>query len=258
MYKYMKTVYNPWMAEKYNGISATAAGEYLRERRKALGMRQSDIAEGANIPHANQVLYYEKGKSDVRKSDYLPELLRVLGITVEEARDHLGLEAVFTSQSDALERIGAAPPPSYVQVQHLGTVAAMRKDRDTRGRNGQLTKPTLLDCPLPVAHKYKSEEMFTLTVSGDSMACEDVQRTIPSGAKVLFLGVPGRKEPRNGQIVVAWLPEIEIGVLKMFSKKQDAVVLESYNEKGARFPAKTYPSMIVQGICLGYWFEFDH
>jgi transcriptional regulator with XRE-family HTH domain len=256
MYKFTANAYDHQMAEKYNGITKEQAGSFLRERRTELKLRQEDVADGAGIPHANTVLYYEKGKHDVRASDYLPAIIRTLNISVDEARSRLGLDALYTSRTDGDERIGAQPIPQTLMLRNLGTVAAMHQNMQP-GKNGRVQKPILSPCPLAVAHKYSPEELFILTVSGDSMACQDVQKAIPNGAHVLFLRVPGRKEPRKKDVVVAWIPSINSGVLKEFNKLGDEVVLESYNPYGARFPARAYPDAIIQGISLGYWLEFN-
>jgi SOS-response transcriptional repressor LexA len=248
----------PVGSNEFRGISATEAGEYIKARRQALGFTQAQVAERTGMPNDNYMVFYERARTDVRRSKYLAPLLSLLKITTAEAREHLGVDIVLdhTSAPESVPDLprGARPVEGGVLIQHLGTVQAGKyvMEGGVMIRKGN----TLVECPSPVARRYKAEDMFILDVTGDSMTCRDVQKRIPEGSSVLF---HRNLEPRNNRIVVAWIPEIGpegVGVLKVYKKNgNDEVVLESYNPRGPRLPAARYPGMRIQGVALTYWMD---
>lgn len=243
-------------------ISAAQAGDFIREKRKAKGYTQGQVARLVGLPNENYLTSYESGKTDVRKSKYLPQLVAVLGITAQEMRERMGMEMLIAPTASPEETLPpeAREPEGAVLLPHLGTVQAGVPHDGVRQVYSR-SQHRLVECPLPVARRYRREDLFVLDVTGDSMTCADVQRSIPAGASILCLRYPGPREPRPNSIVVAWIPEIGkdgIGVIKKFGKgKNDEVVLESYNPTGPRFPAQRYPNMRIQGIVLGFWVQFE-
>lgn len=250
------------MAKKKPEITKEEAGAFIREKRIQKGYLQSQIAELVGLPNENYMTFYERGKIDVRRSKYLPKLVAVLGITAQEMRERMGMDMLLNAESPAEETLPllhpGRPTEGGILLPHLGTVQA---GVPHNGEPQVASKHKLVECPLPIARRYRPEDMFILDVNGDSMTCADVQRTIPAGASILCLRYPGPKEPRPNSIVVAWIPEIGkdgIGVIKKFGKgRNDEVVLESYNPSGPRFPAQKYPGMKIQGIVLGFWVQFS-
>jgi SOS-response transcriptional repressor LexA len=244
-------------------VPAEQVGAFLREKREAQGYLQSQVAEFLDMKHSNYIHAFESGKTDVRKSRYFPGLVRILGITAEELRERVGLDILIGTDSNPEDTlpmpIGATRPSGAVLLRHLGSVQA---GVPSNGVDQARLKHRVVECPLKVARKYQPEELYVLDVDGDSMTSIDVQKTIPQGSSILVRAIRTEQrtlEPRPGQIVVAWIPEVGddgIGVIKYFGKKGEEFVLESYNNAGPRFPASKYPKMRVQGIVLGFWFEF--
>jgi transcriptional regulator with XRE-family HTH domain len=253
------------MSEQFNGISKEDAAAWIKARRRELGYTQAQVQDAIGLPNVNYMTLYETARHDMRKSKYFAEWLAFCRVSVEDAREKLGVTTLITNanQDSSVFTMpqGAERPDGGVLVKHLGFVQAINENiRPMIKKGGIHPKHRLVECPLPIARKYSPDQLFVLTVDGDSMTCEHVKRTIPEGTSILFLQVPGPKEPRAKSIVVTWIPELGpfgVGVLKLFKPGKDGVVLESYNPKGARFAAKDYPGMIVQGIALGGWAEYE-
>lgn len=244
------------MSDEFNGISKEDAAAWIKARRKELGYTQAQVRDAIGLPNENYMTLYETARHDMRKSKYFGQWLAFCRVSVEDARERLGVTTLITnaSQDSSVFAMppGAERPDGALLVRHLGLIQGAMNPQVLKK---QIKTPRLVECPLAIARKYNTDDLFTLTLDGNSMACGDVQRQIPEGATVLLHKYPGRLEPRASSIVAAYIPEIEMGVLKVF-KRKDGVVLESYHPQGARFPAQQYPRMIIQGVCLGFWVEF--
>jgi SOS-response transcriptional repressor LexA len=242
----------------FNGITAQAAGRYLKDRREAATLTQGQLANRVGIPNENYLGNFENGKNDWRRSKYAPALMRELGITSGEARQHLGLDMVLASATPD-DHVPGRPegsrlPDGGVLIRHFGTVQAGNFPFDSDGvvTNGH----EKVECPVVSARGFDPDDLFILDVTGDSMTCEEVKRSIPEGSSVLF---HSKLEPRKGEVVVVWIPELGpkgVGVLKVFSRdKDEEIVLESYNPRGPRLPAQRYPGMRLQGVAIATWRE---
>src|SRR5699024_1966682 len=80
-------------------------------------------------------------------------------------------------------------------VDHVGTVSA------GNGASGIHVREKSISVPDWIAAQFDLKFVFAADVSGNSMTCEDVARSIPEGATV-FMHRPNEKmEPRPGDIV---------------------------------------------------------
>lgn len=245
-------------------ITPEEAGAFLREKREAKSLLQSKVAELVGLPNINQMTFYERGKIDVRRSKYLPKFVSLYGITAHEMRERMGLDILIGLESplnESLEpHVTGQKPEMGVLLPDLGTIQA---GTPNNGIEQVRRSKRMVRCPLESATKYPDDELYVLTVNGDSMVSQDVRQSIPPGAHILVRAVSTPKrtlEVKPKQIIVAWIPELGsdgVGVLKRFGRgKTDQVVLESYNPTGPRFPAQSYPRMKAQGVVLGYWVDF--
>jgi len=133
-------------------------------------------------------------------------------------------------------------------VRHRGTVSA--------GLVGSGGSNEALDYrPLPQdwLGSYDPEEVFTLDVNGDSMTSTEVAHAIHQGYTVL---VHGKLEPQPEDIVVVWLPEREIGVIKVWHEEQKHIVLESYNPKVPPIVLSPDEPGEINGVVLGWWVAY--
>lgn len=91
------------------------------------------------------------------------------------------------------------------------------------------------------------KDLYLVYANGNSMYQEDMSRAIPNGSKLV---VHHGAAPANNQVVVAYIPEREIGVVKEFVKGRDmeSVRLRSFRQGGPCFLASDYPSMYVSGV----------
>ena len=89
--------------------------------------------------------------------------------------------------------------------------------------------------------------LYMVWANGNSMYEEGMARPIPNGSRLM---VEHRAPPENNKIVVAYIPERDIGVVKQYRDDQSSeeAVLRSFREGGPCFRASDYPSMYVSGV----------
>ena len=70
-----------------------------------------------------------------------------------------------------------------------------------------------------------------------------------------MLLVEAKAQPAPGQVVVAYIPELAIGVVKQFIETKDDVLLKSYRQGAAAFWASQYPEMKIEGVVRRVTYE---
>lgn len=190
--------------------------------------------------------------------DFVSSYLAEQGIspTLEEIAQHFGVGkvTVFGHVSE-LERKGVirkaapgvsrairpiegpwmSPPASSLTVPVLGRVAAGQPIE-------AIEDPEELDL---AALLPRGKDVFALRVRGDSM----IEDSIRDGDLVL---VERREHARNGETVVAVLPEGEV-TLKRFYREAEGVRLQPAN---ARLQPMYLPSVEIRGVVIGVLRQF--
>jgi SOS-response transcriptional repressor LexA len=153
---------------------------------------------------------------------------------LEETKD----QRIFTF----IERFGTKYKPS-VRLPVFGSVAA--------GINGfdLVEEPdhyeVFDESELPSG--IDRSKLYLVWANGNSMYEEGMTPSIPNGSKLM---VEHGAAPDNKQVVVAYIPERDIGVVKQFWKNptSEEVMLRSFQRGGPYFSAKEYPDMHVSGV----------
>lgn len=102
----------------------------------------------------------------------------------------------------------------------------------------------------PAIENYDDQDLMVLTVSGDSMVCEDARLTIPEGSTAIF---HTSLAPQPGDVVAAWLAEQGVGVLKVYRPDvQQHVILESYNKRHLPIILTEDNPGEIQGVYVGH------
>lgn len=95
--------------------------------------------------------------------------------------------------------------------------------------------------------RFSDDILFTLTVQGDSMTCADVRFSIPEKTTVIMAKI----EPQPGDVIAVYLPEYDMGILKIFRPQEDSVVLESYNREHQPIRMTLETEFEIQGVMVG-------
>jgi SOS-response transcriptional repressor LexA len=85
------------------------------------------------------------------------------------------------------------------------------------------------------------------------MTSTEVTHDIREGYTVL---VHGQLQPQPGDVVVVWLPERELGVIKVWHQEQRHIVLESYNPQIPPIVLSPDEPGELCGVVLGWWVAY--
>lgn len=232
----MLTVMTPDKPQQRTTRPATP-GDAIRSRRIYLGLQQEDLVERSNgalnFKLLSRLENNRKNPKDLTISKY-NALVEVLQWTNDEFRENVGV----APQSESLP--GSLPYVPSVQVPVIGTVSAglahVGEPMDEAD-----TLPVDLDAA--GLKGVNPKDLVWLTVNGDSMISEAATASVPHKSRVLVeLGA----QPRDGDIVVAWLENHDTAVIKQYQERGDAV-LRSYNPGGPVFRLGNEP-FDVRGV----------
>ncbi len=95
-------------------------------------------------------------------------------------------------------------------------------------------------------------KLYLVKANGNSMFEENMVRPIPDGS---YLMVEAQALPENNQVVTAYIPELDIGVIKQFRTEGGNVLLRSYRIGGPTFWAEDYPEMKIEGVVRRVTFD---
>lgn len=163
------------------------------------------------------------------------ELLDAVGVSVLVQQP-----AALSTDTTFLNRWGD-PASLTVEIPVYGEIAA--------GVKGFRAKSSPDDC-----RTYDRKELgkgadetkfFIVTANGNSMFEENMPRPVPNGSVLL---VEANALPDDGDLVIAYIPELEIGVVKQFKRTDSDVLLKSYRMGGPVFWASQYPDMKIEGV----------
>lgn len=178
------------------------------------------------------------GKVNWVNSSYFGALVKALGLKEHEVKA-LKPEAVIELAPDPnqsaidLVKMGAEPINGEYPVPLLGDVAAGgRMDTFIPVENAE----EWIDAGRGLAMRYGLSSLYALRVTGDSMYSERARFSVPDNSVVI---VHRELEPVRGDIVVAYIEELDVGVIKSFGEPEDAT-LSSYNPTGPVYRANQF------------------
>lgn len=87
--------------------------------------------------------------------------------------------------------------------------------------------------------------LYLVRANGNSMYEEDMPKPIPNGS---LLMVEANAVPVNNEVVVAYIPERDLGVVKQYRTNGENSLLRSYRVGGPMFWAEDYPEMQIEGV----------
>lgn len=157
-----------------------------------------------------------------------------------ELAKRFGLERLTRYIAERQETYGVREGP---RVKYRGKIAA-----------GQLSESFAEDetvsvggVPDWVVERFNLDEVFAVTVNGNSMLSPEAAETIPEGSTV-FLHSRGR--PSNGDIICAYLPAHDQTVLKRWVDGNGYAVLSSHNSDHKPIVVHGDEVIILQGVYI--------
>jgi SOS-response transcriptional repressor LexA len=248
-------------------------GRVIAARRAFLGKSALDI-ENEYSPLLYQKLLYriEGGKKHPLELDLntFAALLSALEWTPQEFAEETGLKfpdtlSAFagstgtgssnaestTPQRRATDQGGGKSQPIRIPAFSQGSLAAGLKGYQLQETPDRYMAFSQSEVPKGVP----ADRLFMVQVGGDSMYDETMEKPIPEGA---WLMVESRENAAPGQIVVAYLPDEDIAVVKQL--RQDEATrnyrLHSYKVGGPTFWSQEHPDMKIQGVVRRVVYEF--
>lgn len=96
-----------------------------------------------------------------------------------------------------------------------------------------------------------ASRLYFVYASGESLYDDTMRQPVPAGALLL---VESQALPQEGQLVVAYIQERELGLIRQYHKDERNVPLRSYCIGGPMFWSDEYPDMRVEGVvrCVSY------
>lgn len=219
-------------------VAPATPGSAIRARRSYLGLKQEDIVERTNnVINMRLISRLEndhKSPASLTLTKY-NALVAALQWTRQEFQDATG---VAPTSEETLP--GSRPYRPTVDIPIAGTVSAGLANL---GGSMDAAETMPVDLPAVGLTGVNTHDLVWLRVNGDSMMSEKAARYVPPGSYVL---VEVGAVPRNGEMVVAWLPNRDTAVLKEYQESGDPI-LRSYNPSGPVFRLRDEP-IEVRGV----------
>jgi SOS-response transcriptional repressor LexA len=203
-------------------------GLRLERRRRQVRKSMDRIDEETDGKLYKQWLYrLENGykQPDTLTLEEVALLADALEWSPEQLIEALGLDIPIIPSSDVSFSIGDQLLGELVLLPLVGEVGAGYGTSES-----EQDVVEMIPIPLSFLEGSKPENCRLRRVTGDSMACEDVQREIPDGATVIY---DVTLEPVTGDIVLCrvWEGDVPYVVLKVWDDSKSWVELRSYNEE---------------------------
>lgn len=224
-------------------VRPLSTGHAIASRRKWLGLTAEDVVERTNNAINLKLLsQLENNRYDPRKLTLgkYQALLRVLKWTPAEFEEATGVPPLTSEYLP-----GATEYTPTLRVPVMGTVSAGLAAIEEMGEAESYVH---IDPGLsPALASAAPRNLYALRVNGDSMVSDKASLTVPDGSIVI---VEVGAVAEHGNLVVAWLPNRETLVVKLFQEGRDGegdVVLRSYNPRGPMFRLGAEP-IEVRGV----------
>jgi transcriptional regulator with XRE-family HTH domain len=130
----------------FGAMNPVEAGELIRSRREARGLKQEQVAERLGINNPNYVSYLEKGKVNVARSKYFAPLARLLRLSEDDVRS-INPDAIVSQYSE--------PESAEIETGDAGHVGA-----DSRIPAGLLEAAEQFGTKFPALTKRRVQEQL--------------------------------------------------------------------------------------------------
>lgn len=218
-------------------VAPATAGSAIRARRNYLGLKQEDIVERSNhvinMRLLSRLENNHKSPASLTLTKY-NALVAVLQWTREEFMEATGVAPTVEELPDSV------PYRPSTEVPIVGTVSAGLSSLGGHVQDAETLPIDLTAAGLP---GINPNDLVWLRVNGDSMVSDYAARHVPQGSLVL---VEVGAIPRDGELVVAWLDNRDMAVLKQYRESGDPI-LRSYNPSGPVFRLSDEP-VDVRGV----------
>lgn len=212
-------------APKRPVIPPVSPGAAIAARRTYLGLSQQDVVTMSrgiiNLKLLSKLENDHVNPSTLRLAKY-QTLLEVLRWTPAEFEEATGVTPAVSDLP------GAAPYRPTVEIPLVGTVSAGLRDVEEMV---EYSESIPLDPQSKVLRHAREEDLVAVLVNGDSMMSDAAARAIAPGSHII---VEVGAAPRDGNLVVAWLPQRDIAVVKQYREGSDTI-LRSFNPGGPVF-----------------------
>lgn len=219
----------------------------LRELRNFKTPRSASLSFGLSHAHMGN-LEKAPGKLNLQ-ADTVERIARGLKVSVDLIHkiasgtlDELPADLDIRSSSQTL-----SPPDSSKRVHAIRFLGSVSAGLTGDGVAMPIDWLTVSDRFLGGHHP---DDLYALEVTGDSMVSEDARWTIPPGSIVL---VHENLVPRPGNVVVAWLDDEDLGVLKVYKPADGMVWLLSRNPDHPAIPVSEETPASIRGVMIGHW-----
>lgn len=241
-------------------------GEAIRERREVVGYKTGTACAEASAkleredPAAfkrfsqSSISRWENDKTgdfiEAAHGKSLRTLAYLLNWNSEEFERHVGVpigrvprledtgeRKIFTF----LERFGE-PTSLTIRIPIYGTVAAGIRGFDRHDEPEEWRRFSPDELPKGIENP---EKLFLVGANGTSMYEEGMLRPVPNGSWLL---VEADAVPEEGQLVVAYIEERDLGVVKQFKRAEGNAFLRSYQVGGPAFWTQDFPDMRIEGV----------
>lgn len=236
------------MAPPYKESTPGELLRQLRERRGITSVRQA--ARQAGLSHTS-ISSYESSIAGIGMlNETINRLARIYDVP-REFIDKIATGAIteLPEDLDALKRQDNGQTDSRVRgmvypVRFLGSVSA--------GFDGAgiATPVSFLGVADFFLKNHNADDVYALEVTGDSMLADDVRHDVPPGSIVL---IHERLQPIPGQIVVAWLENEDVGVLKVYREENGEVWLVSHNAEHPPVKIDADTPASLRGVMIAQW-----
>lgn len=222
---------------------ATRRGRVIRELRDARGISQLRLAGELGMTDQSYISRLERGVVDPAEVGVarFRSIARGLGVTIGQLAEEMGIEPKPIRDRTFLETRGDLFHPT-IEVPVFRTVAGGIKGFEHATEPDEFQKFDLRTLPKGV----NPDAFYIVRVNGDSMYSDDLQRPVPSESWLL---VEAGAAPADGNVVVAFIPGLDIGVVKQYRRNSDGTCfLRSYKPGGPSFYGSSHPEMTIEGI----------
>lgn len=233
-------------APKRPVIPPVSPGAAIAARRTYLGLSQQDVvlrSRGViNLKLLSKLENDHVNPGTLRLAKY-QALLEVLQWTPSEFEEATGVTPAISDLP------GAAPYRPTVSIPMVGTVSAGLAGVEEMV---EYSDSIPIDPQSKVFRHAREENLVALLVNGDSMMSDATSRKIAPGSHII---VEVGAAPRDGQLVVAWLPERDIAVVKQYRENSNTI-LRSLNPAGPVFRLGEEP-IEIRGVVRMVQSYFD-
>lgn len=221
-------------------------GDKLRLLREAasLSLREASALSGISHSHIREIERIP-GKAENMTASTMRGLGNAYGVTVEQIVRIATGRAVMPREEDGRDRpAGAQGIGGTVMVRFMGDVSAGLASFGTE------SEPKMLEVPTIFLEGFEPKDVFALRVNGASMLSDDARKNIADGSIVL---VNEQIKPLPGQLVVCWLHNEDLGVIKSWKPDGDRSWLVSYNGEHPPIRVDETAPATLYGVVIGHW-----